>query len=62
MVVVSDLPTRDGRWQVDLSGRPVAPAIIWTGDAYETAYVPLSEDALARLLAYVNVPEGRWSQ
>jgi len=48
-----ELPTRDGRWQVDIYGRPVAGG--------HPCYV-LSDEQLARLREYVDVPEGRWSR
>ncbi|QPV64501.1 hypothetical protein I7X12_07785 [Halosimplex litoreum] len=46
-------PTRDGRWQVDLWGRPVAGGY--------PCYV-FDEERLALLREYVDVPSGRWSR
>ena len=45
--------TRDGRWQVDLEGRPVAGEY--------PCYV-LSPEKLAMLREYFEVPVGGWSQ
>lgn len=45
--------TRDGRWQVDIYGRPVAGEY--------PCYV-FSEEKLRMLREYCDVPEGRWSR
>ena len=45
--------TRDGRWQVDIYGRPVAGEY--------PCYV-FSDEKLEMLREYCDVPEGRWSQ
>jgi hypothetical protein len=45
--------TRDGRWQVDIYGRPVAGEY--------PCYV-FDEEKLAMLREYCDVPSGRWSR
>lgn len=45
--------TRDGRWQVDIYGRPVA------GDYPCYVFDP---EKLRMLREYCDVPEGRWSR
>ena len=45
--------TRDGRWQVDLCGRPVAG---------QYPFQSLSDEKLANLGGYIDVPRGRWSR